>query len=89
MSELFTGSLKAPIAAGKPLDPYIEKLESDVSVTYFLLPVPSQTGSSGSQGDANKVDKKRQDTANAAKPQPNKFQKKRIQRQGQGKKQEA
>jgi len=44
--------------AGKPLDPMIEKLESDVSVTYFVLPVPSQTGSSGSQGDANKVDKK-------------------------------
>ena len=39
MSELFTGSLKAPIAAGKPLDPYIEKLESDMTVTYFMLPV--------------------------------------------------
>ena len=41
MSELFTGSLKAPIAAGKPLDPYIEKLESDMTVTYFRLPVPT------------------------------------------------
>jgi len=53
----------------------IERLESDVSVTYFMLPVPSQTGSSGSQGDANKADKKRQETTNAEKPQPNKFQK--------------
>ena len=41
MSELFTGSLKAPIAAGKPLHPYIEKLESDMTVTYFMLPVPT------------------------------------------------
>jgi len=75
LSETFNGSLKVMPMAGKPLDPMIERLESDVSVTYFMLPVPSQTGSSGSQGDANKVDKKRQETANADKPQPNKFQK--------------
>ena len=75
LSETFNGSLKVMPMAGKPLDPMIERLEPDVSVTYFMLPVPSQTGSSSSQGDANKVDKKRQDTANAEKPQPNKFQK--------------
>ena len=75
LSETFHGSLKVMPIAGKPLDPMIEKLESGVSVTYFMLPVSSQTGSSSSQGDANKADKKRQDTANAEKPQPNKFQK--------------
>ena len=75
LSETFTGSLKVMPVAGKPLDPMIERLESDVSVTYFMLPVPSHTGSSGSQGEANKVDKKRQETTTAEKPQQNKFQK--------------
>ena len=39
LSELFTGSLKAAVVAGKPLDPYVEKIESDMTVTYFMLPV--------------------------------------------------
>ncbi|CAK9057508.1 unnamed protein product, partial [Durusdinium trenchii] len=38
LSETFTGSLKVMPMAGKPLDPMIEKLENDVSVTYFMLP---------------------------------------------------
>ena len=44
-SENFTGSLKSPSLAGKPLDPLIEKLESDVSVTYFMLPHASSQSS--------------------------------------------
>eukprot|EP00435_Cladocopium_sp_Y103_P030411 s3870_g7.t1 len=75
LSETFTGSLKVVPMAGKPLDPLIERLETDVTVTYFMLPMASQASSSGSQGDANKVDKKRQETTTAEKPQPNKFQK--------------
>ena len=59
MSELFTGSLRAPIAAGKPLDPYIEKLESDMTVTYFMLPMPTSHASSST--DKAEKDKKRPD----------------------------
>ena len=68
MSELFTGSLKAPIAAGKPLDPYIEKLESDMTVTYFMLPVP--TSHAGSSTDKSDKDKKRPEAPNTKGGQP-------------------
>jgi hypothetical protein len=74
LSETFSGSLKVLPVAGKPLDPLIERLETDVTVTYFMLPIASHPASSGSQGDSNKVDKKRPDAAPADKPQPNKFQ---------------
>ena len=75
MSELFTGSLKAPTLAGKPLDPYIEKLESDMTVTYFMLPVPS-SHSAGSAGDKQDKDKKRPEAAGPKTGQPiKKFQK--------------
>ena len=75
LSEAFNGSLMVMPMAGKPLDPMIERLESEVSETYFMLSVPSRTVSSGSQGGANKMDKKRQGTTTAEKPQQNKFQK--------------
>ena len=68
MSELFTGSLKAPIAAGKPLDPYIEKLESDMTVTYFMLPVP--TSHASSWADKSDKDKKRPEAPNTKGGQP-------------------
>ena len=74
LSETFNGSLKVMPMAGKPLDPLVEKLETDVSVTYFMLPVASQASTSGSHGDVTKVDKKRTDTDQPDKPQPNKFQ---------------
>ena len=74
LSETFTGSLKVMPTAGKPLDPMIEKLENDVSVTYFMLPVPIQSNSSN-VSDSNKTDKKRQAEASSEKPQPNKFTK--------------
>ena len=74
LSETFTGSLKVMPMAGKPLDPMIEKLENDVSVTYFMLPVPIQSNSSN-VSDSNKTDKKRQAEASSEKPQPNKFTK--------------
>ena len=38
ISEQFTGSLKSFAGGGKPLDPLIERLESDMTVTYFMLP---------------------------------------------------
>ena len=40
LGELFTGSLKQGAAPGKALDPYIAQLENDVTVTYFMLPLP-------------------------------------------------
>lgn len=75
LGETFNGSLKVMPMAGKPLDPLIEKLETDVSVTYFMLPMSTHGSSSGSQGDSSKVDKKRQETPSTDKPPANKFQK--------------
>ena len=40
LGEMFTGSLKQGAGPGKVLDPYIAQLENDVSVTYFMLPLP-------------------------------------------------
>jgi hypothetical protein len=51
LSELFTGSPKAAVVAGKPLDPYVEELECDMTVTYFMLPVPT----SHSAGSTDKL----------------------------------
>ena len=51
ISEQFTGSLKSFAGAGKPLDPLIERLESDMTVTYFMLPIPAGQGQSGSSAD--------------------------------------
>ena len=89
MSETFVGSLKVLPAAGKPLDPMITALETDVSVTYFMLPMPSHSSSSGAQAESNKADKKRSDTSNADKTPPNKFQKRaKGKSKGKNKKQE-
>ena len=69
LSEMFTGSLKTTTTAGYPLDPHIEKLYTDVSVTYYMLPIPSSQSSSSS----DKTDKKRQDAAPKVAAPPNKF----------------
>ena len=74
LGENFSGSLKIAPMAGKPLDPLIEKLETDVSVTYFMLPVSSHSGASAS-ADSSKSDKRKAEVAATDKPQPNKFQK--------------
>ena len=75
MSETFTGTLKTPVLAGKPLDPYIEKLESDMTVTYFMLPVPtSSSAASVDKTDKGDKDKKRPE-APGTKGAPKKFQK--------------
>ena len=66
LAEMHTGSLQVQAhQAGKPLDPHIEKLETDMSVTYFLLPIPSGSqASSSSTGDkADKTNKKRAEPA--------------------------
>ena len=84
LSEMFTGSLKATTAAGYPLDPHIEKLYADVSVTYYMLPIPSSQSSSSSE----KTDKKRQDVAPKAATTPNKFLKGGTKGKGKGKKRE-
>ena len=74
LGENFSGSLKVAPMAGKPLDPLIEKLETDVSVTYFMLPVSSHSGASAS-ADSSKSGKRKPEVAATDKPQPNKFQK--------------
>ena len=61
MSEQFTGSLKTFAGAGMPLDPLIERLEADMTVTYFMLPIPAGHGQSGSSTDKPDKDKKRPD----------------------------
>ena len=91
LSEQFVGSLKTYSGQGKPLDSLVGKLDMDMTVTYFMLPVPAgQSQSSGSADKADK-DKKRPEAPGGNKPQPggNKFQKgstKGAQKGGKGKK---
>ena len=77
ISEQFTGSLKSFAGAGKPLDALIERLESDMTVTYFMLPIPAGHGQSGSGTDKGDKDKKRPEPSAGAKgnANQNKFQK--------------
>ena len=75
MSELFTGSLKSYVGAGKPLDQYVERLESDMTVTYFMLPIPVAHGSSSTSSAVDKADKKRTETPTKPIQPNNKFQK--------------
>ena len=88
LSELFTGSLKAAVVAGKFLDPHVEKLESDMTVAYFMLPVPT----SHSAGSTDKMDKVDKDTKRTAAPNakggqpPKKFQKGASKGSNKGKK---
>ena len=58
LGELFTGSLKQGAGPGKVLDPYIAQLETDVTMTYFMLPLPVATAKSDPD---DKVTKKRPD----------------------------
>ena len=71
LGELFTGSLKQGAVPGKVLDPYIAQLETDVTVTYFMLPLPVATAKSDPD---DKVTKKRPDAVlkhnDAAPPKP-------------------
>jgi len=67
ISEQFTGSLKSFSGAGKPLDALIERLESDMTVTYFMLPIPAGHGQSGSSTDKGDKDKKRPEPSADAK----------------------
>ena len=88
LSKLFTGSPKAAVVAGKPLDPYVEELECDMTVTYFMLPVPT----SHSAGSTDKVDKTDKDIERPAAPNtkgeqpPKKFQKGASKGSNKGKK---
>ena len=69
--------------AGKPLDPYIEKLESDMTVTYFMLPVPSNQSAASS--DKQDKDKKRQEAAGPKTGQPIKKFQRALKRIAEGK----
>ena len=54
LGELFTGSLKQGTGPGKVLDPCIVQLENDVTVTYFMLPLPISHAKSDSDDKGNK-----------------------------------
>ena len=86
LSETFTGNLKTSAAAGLPLDPLIEKFETDMSITYYMLPIP--TGQSQSSPTPDKTDKKRVEPVPKAAGTPNKFQKGGAKGKGRGKKRE-
>eukprot|EP00438_Fugacium_kawagutii_P027861 Skav203259 [mRNA] locus=scaffold2987:6867:8090:+ [translate_table: standard] len=59
MGELCNGVLKPNAAGVKPLDAIIESMSTDVSVTYFLLPMPvdSSSGTKEKQASPDKPDK--------------------------------
>ena len=72
LSESFAGSLKTAPANGLPLDALISKFDTDMSITYYMLPIPA----SHSVAAVDKSDKKRTDTAPTPKQgSPSKFQK--------------
>ena len=54
LGELFTGSLKQVAGPGKVLDPYIAQLENDVTVTYFMLPLPMSHTKEHQEDKSNK-----------------------------------
>lgn len=87
LNEFFTGSLKTAVGAGKPLDPYVEKLEGDMTVTYFMLPVPTSHSTSASSTDKGDKDGKRAvPPNNKGGGQPKKFQKGSSKGSNKGKK---
>lgn len=53
MSEMFKGSLKNPPANKMPLDDLFDSLHTDVSVTYFMLPVSAAASQSSDKGAHN------------------------------------
>ena len=54
MGELANGSLKQTAAGVRPLDAIFEQLATDVSVTYFLLPIPGHDQSSAKASNESK-----------------------------------
>ena len=80
-----TGAYRAPApgfskghtGAGKPLDPFLERMDSDMTVTYFMLPIPVSHATSASSGDKADKEKKRPDApaGNKGRPGANKFHK--------------
>ena len=76
LSETFTGTLKTPCVAGMPLDPLIRKFDTDMSITYYMLPIPSSSGSTSDKADkGDKADKKRVESSPKQTAAPNKYQK--------------
>ena len=71
LNEMFTGSLKSAPMAGLPLDALIEKFDTDMSITYYMLPVQSSQAATA----PDKVDKKRVEPAPKSGAPPPKYQK--------------
>eukprot|EP00434_Breviolum_minutum_P036637 symbB.v1.2.032470.t1/scaffold3898.1/size48671/2 len=69
LGELHTGPVKPGPGPGKLLDPLVGRLEHDVSVTYFMLPLPVQSTTPGDKGDkGDKPTKRKNDGPDDAGP---------------------
>lgn len=76
MGELCNGVVKPNAAGVKPLDAIFDGLASDVSVTYFLLPMPADTSSGAKDKHSDKSDKTAQKRPGESNnPSNTKFQK--------------
>lgn len=77
MAEAFTGSLRDNSGPDKPLDSLVAKLETDVTVTYHMLPVPvvnSVAAFVGNKTDSDKASasgaKRKMQAGNSVDPPP-------------------
>ena len=71
LGELHAGPVKPGPGPGKLLDHLVGRLEHDVSVTYFMLPLPvggATAGDKSDKGDKGDKKKKRNDTSDDADP---------------------
>ena len=71
LGELHTGPVKPGPGPGRLLDPLVGRLEHDVSVTYFMLPLPVQSTTTGDKSDkGDKPPKRPQGGGADADPNP-------------------
>ena len=72
LGELHTGPVKPGPGPGKLLDPLVGQLQNDVSVTYFMLPLPVHSTAHGDKGDktekGDKTTKRRNDGSDDVDP---------------------
>ena len=80
LGELHTGPVKPGPGPGKLLDHVVGRLEHDVSVTYFMLPLPvhsATTGDKSDKGDKGDTPSKRPPPGGGADADPNPKRKKK------------
>lgn len=78
ISEQFTGSVRNYVGPGKPLDDLIDRLEYDMTVTYYMLPHPqsqqSHGGSASASGSKSDDGKRKPTIQNTGSPKKNRYQ---------------